>query len=765
MDINFKSITYSNIMSVGASPITVELDTCVKTLITGTNGAGKSTMIEALCFLLYGKPFRNITKAQLINAVNKKALLVEGTFTVGNNEFYIKRGIKPNILEIHKNGEQIPEMASVTEFQNYFETDLLGISLESFKQIIVLGTAGYIPFMELSTPKRRDLVEDLLDVAILGEMESLNKAHVKELTANMNAITSSTESKEREKATVQRGIDAQQAQTESLIETQSGQLRSLVAGIRDLNNDAATAASASMNLIEPSEDDLNVKIEDLKIEFNKIDYQEQIDAVIVPDDADLKAELETVAVPVKPIIDVEKLKLDESKSYEKSIADLPMIADLPDDVPPYVVGYSDVLDTAEIVSQITEIKFDIKNYKSILKFHETGGDCPTCGSSADSCDNTDDYKTLLQTRETKLAVLEAQLENVVKTHTEKTAEESKRYGEYLITEKAYQEAVQKHRLDSIQRENDLASIKREYERVIDKIDADAKSVEHDYALRLNTYTARIDAIKAAHNQKIVEQNALIASLKAEMQSAGSVLESKILALRTEFDAKVVEVEAMRTRLNDKVTMIKAQVDEETKRAKDLKAAIDKLRETSYDTSELDKLTDEINELKLKKSELFEQNYCRGIISSMLKDNGIKASIVKKYIPVFNKKINEYLHRLNADYSFHLNESFEETIKSRGRESFAYASFSEGEKTRINLALLFTWRDVASMISGVNINLLILDEVADGSSDADGVAAINKILDNLNSNVFVISHRTENVDDSFQRHIKMKKQGRYTVREQ
>lgn len=765
MDINFKSITYSNIMSVGASPITVELDTCIKTLITGTNGAGKSTMIEALCFLLYGKPFRNITKAQLINAVNKKALLVEGTFTVGNNEFYIKRGIKPNILEIHKNGEQIPEMASVTDFQNYFETDLLGISLESFKQIIVLGTAGYVPFMELSTPKRRDLVEDLLDVAVLGEMESLNKAHVKELNANMNALTSSIESKERESATVQRGIDAQQAQTNSLIESQSVQLRSLVAGIRVTTDDIESTKESIENMNELSEDEMNSKIDILKLEFNESVYQSQIDAVIVPAESDLEREILSVVVPSKTIIDVENLKQQETNAYQHNINNLPVIVGLPDDVPPFVVGYNDVLDTSKLVSQISEVKFDIKNYKSILKFHETGGDCPTCGSSADACGNTDDYSTLLEKRENQLLALESQLDTIVKTHTEKTSEESKRYGEYLIAEKKYQDAVQKHNIDTVKRENDMVCIKRDYEWAINKIDTDAQTSEHDYTIRMNAYSAQIESIKAAHNQKIVEQNALIAKLTADMKSAGSILESKILALRNEFDAKVIELKSLRNRLTDKIDLLSLQVAEETKRAKEMKLAIDNLKTTVYDTSELDNLSKEINEFKLKKSELFEQNYCRGIISNMLKDNGIKASIVKKYIPVFNKKINEYLHRLNADYSFHLNESFEETIKSRGRESFAYASFSEGEKTRINLALLFTWRDVASMISGVNINLLILDEVADGSSDADGVAAINKILDNLNSNVFVISHRTENVDDSFQRHIKMKKQGRYTVREQ
>ena len=771
MEINFKDITYSNIMSVGASPITVQLNACTKTLITGTNGAGKSTMIEALCFLLYGKPFRNIKKAQLINAINKKGLLVEGNLSVGKNDFYIKRGIKPDLLEIHKNGEQIPEMASITEFQQYFESDLLGISLESFKQIIVLGTAGYTPFMELSVPKRRDLVEDLLDVAVLGVMDSLNKIESKNINSNISAIELSVDSKERETVTIQRGIDAQRAQTDALVSTQVAQVRELVGGVKSTLEDIKTLEESILKIEQskPSKLDVDDAITKLSKSYDKSIFEEKINSVVVPSDSDLELKLSFLEQPVSEceykrlIDDVESQFKIHTQEYDDAISNVPVLRNEPENVPPFEPESIDGLNTTEFDEIIQDANFVIKDCVSKIKFHNDGGECPTCGGSADaSGSDVQNFIKLSNDAETRRSAAITLKDDATYLYNQDISFERKRYAEYVESEKSYNQEMREFNADSINQSNLISAINQKYNKQTDDYRAELLSIDNNTKQIAEKYDNMVAFTKREHIALVNEANTLINSYKNEMDSASTKLASLVNTLQNDYNVSLQEHTASIVRINDKIAAQKQQVTLNVDRAKEIKAIVDKLNETVYDTSELDAITKQISELKLQKSELFEEKYCRGIISTMLKDSGIKASIIKKYIPIFNKKINEYLGKLNADYSFHLNESFEETIKSRGRESFAYASFSEGEKTRINSALLFTWRDIASLVSGVNINLLILDEVADGSSDAAGVEALNSILDKMNSNIFVISHRIENVNESFQRHIQMKKQGRFTV---
>lgn len=559
MKLIFNRIKYQNLMSVGQKPVDIQLDEVKKTLITGKNGGGKSTMLEALCFGLFGTPFRKIKKGQLVNTQNKKNCLVELWFTYGKDSYHIKRGIKPNVFEVSKNDVLWDESSSLGDFQTRLESSLK-ISSTAFKQVVVLGTAGYTPFMELTTPNRRKLVEELLEVAVLGSMSDLNKAEVKGLTQEMTLVENKIDSLRREIEAHQTYIDRQKMTEDS-------------------------------------------HVDDLRQEFDK-----HIDAVRTY--RDQLSELETRLVEL-------------SEQYDSSLSGK-------------IVQYTNALDKLE--NALTDRQSMLESFKS--------GKCPTCNQSFADHD--------------KVSATEHNISDIISKQKE-------------IKEK----------LDITKQ---------------DKVKSD------------------------------------------EVNQEMSVIQSQA----TEIKSKM---------------MVHAQS------AKTLKAKISELENTvEIDYSQVDALKAEMQKQKDLKTKLFDQKYTRTLAADLLKDSGIKASIVKRYIPVFNKKINHYLKIMGADYTFTIDEEFNEQIKSRGREDFSYESFSQGERARIDLSLLFTWRDISSLVSGLEINLLILDEIFDGASDADGVKSITRILDSLNSNVFIISHREEHDKEAFGRWIQMTKKGRFSVME-
>lgn len=547
--LEFKRIRYQNIMSVGATPIDIQLDGFKKNLITGVNGAGKSTMIEALCFGLFGKPFRNVKKGQLINSVNKKKLLVE----IWVGDFYIKRGQKPEIFEVYKNDQKLDESASTKDFQEYFES-LIGMNLASFKQIVVLGTAGYTPFMSLPAAGRRKLVEDLLDIAILGEMDKLNKGYIREITQNV-------------------------------------QMLDLKAG--------------------------HVK-QQLDI------HQKHIDDISKASEENIKR--------LQTMYDQEVANAKAEKASEEKLVNELMDIVLPEDP-------SQALNKINIA--IAQIGAQIQGFDRVIHMHEAGGTCPTC------------------------------TQPIVAGNDSKVRE---------------QKEHSEHKLSLIREK------------------------------------------QAEYNEK--------AEIYKKVQTQAEEIKRAIASHRANLTASVT-------------------------RAKNIQKAIQDLQTERVDNSEeMSKLEHELGQFINEKSVLVMEKYHRGFITDMLKDSGVKASIVKKYIPFFNERIAFYLNLMEADYSFTLDEEFSETIKSRGRETFSYTSFSQGEKARIDLAMLFTWRDVAEKVSGTKISLLVLDEVYDGSTDTQGVQAFNTIIDNLQDSVYIISHKDHDPDD-FDRHIQMVKRGRFT----
>lgn len=554
-----KKVIYKNIMSVGAQPITIILDKHQKTLVTGKNGAGKSTFLEAITFALFGKPFRDVKKGQLLNSSNKKDLLVELWMEFDGKEYYVKRGQKPNVFEVHVNGKQLDESASARDFQEQFE-QLIGMSYSSFKQIVVLGTAGYTPFMGLSTPARRKLVEDLLEVSILAEMDKLNKSLIRETNSQIQVI--------------------------------------------DVKQDGITQQIKIYNDNEERQKKLSGD--------NAARLQTMYD--------DLVGEARTAKA------NIEKLTDD-------------LLAIIIDDDP------SNALDTLD--RQAAALQNGFQTYNKVIGLYDHGGDCPTCMQALDTHSNlVSKIKDKANTLQTNIQEIQSQRREL----------------------KAIQDEV--HRQQSVAR--------------------DIKTQIQGHK------STAITAVEKAKKVKV-----LIEQAAAEFISHA-----------------------------DEIAVLQADLDKIVK----------------------------------EKTTLVMEKYHRGILTEMLKDSGIKGAIIKKYIPIFNKQINHYLKIMEADYVFTLDEEFNESIKSRGREDFSYFSFSQGEKARIDIALLFTWRDIASKVSGINISTLILDEVFDSATDTDGVKTIGTILNSLqDSNVFIISHRDHD-PQAYGQHLQMKKVGRFTVME-
>ena len=563
----FQNVRWKNLLSTGNSFTEVQLNKASNTLIIGDNGAGKSTILDALCFGLFNKPFRSIKKDQLINSVNQGGTLVEIEFIIGNREYLVRRGIKKNLFEIYQDGKLLNQDAKIKDYQEFLEKNILKLNFKSFTQIVILGMS-FIPFMQLRASDRRTIIEDLLDIEIFSVMNYLLRSKV---TQNKNDI-----------GTVDIAL--------SLSENEQ---------------------KLTKIMIDKLKEDKTVQIKKNKKDIEK---HEEF----------LKTHKENINQIIKKIE-----KLNESISDESNTR-----------------GKIDSLHDYQ-----RDIEKNIDKYEDEIEFYEKNEACNTC--------RQDIPKTF---RKSMIENFHAKMHEC---------------GQALLK---------------------IGNTLQEKEKRIHEIDTILSNVDFQKA-------------EIAHNQNTIDAC-------------------------TQYIKKVAKQ-------NEEISQMADDIDEKKK--------------------ELDVIDKDIEIYNKEKEKLSNQKYLYELATTMLKDGGIKTRIIKQYLPIMNTLINKYLAQMDFFVSFNLDENFNESIKSRHRDEFTYDSFSEGEKMRIDLALLFTWRAVAKLKNSANTNLLILDEVFDSSLDAAGTDEFMRILNNLvkNTNVFVISHKGEILFDKFKSVLKFEKRKNFS----
>ena len=562
--IYFEKLRYKNFLSTGNTFNEINFEESPTTLVVGQNGAGKSTMLDALAFALFGKPHRKISKGQLVNSINAKGTLVEVEFRIGSQKYKIVRGIKPNKFEVWVNGNMVNQNSHAKDYQSLLEKNIIKLNHKSFHQIVVLGSSSFVPFMQLTSQARRDVIEDLLDINMFSKMNSLLK----------------------EKISITKDKINENGHEINLINSKINSHKRLISELMTVNSQQRKQKEKRIDELQKEADTINQDSVKLLADIDKYLPQTQ-----------------------------DKLKEVNSRKEKLN-------------------GF------------MSDFKWKLNEYGKQSKFFRENEQCPTCDQAVEE-----------NHRKEKIATAESKASTV-------------------------QEA-----LDSCKK--------------------DIKKQE--------------DILEGIHEQlKICE------------------------VWQREVSGQTAQINT----INQNIRTLQSEISELSEGTGDLSSA----------NQELETLRGDKESLQDAKYKLGEEHSYQQVMGELLRDQGIKSKIIKQYLPVINQLTNQYLQTLDFFVHFDLDEAFQETIRSRHRDSFSYDSFSEGEKQRIDLSLLFTWRQIAKMKNSVATNLLILDETFDSSLDAEGVDNLMKILYTLgeDTNVFVISHKGELEDAQFQRKIEFVK---------
>lgn len=566
----FKSIRYKNFLSTGDNWTEVQLNKSDHTLIVGQNGAGKSTMLDAISYALFGKSHRSIKKAQLVNSINNKGMEVEVQFDIGSKSYKVVRGIKPVKFEIYVDGTMINQNSHNKEYQKVLEQNILKLNHKTFHQVVVLGSSSFVPFMQLSALNRRDVIEDLLDIGVFSKMNYILKERNSILKEKINQIYHTIE----------------------INETKTASQKKYIRDISKLNSDAKKQQESTIS-----------------------ECRAEVEALVL-ENAEKQVLSTAISEEVSPVLQSARVDLQLLNNNESDIN--------------------------------AKVKLLVKE----AKFYEKNDQCPTC------------------TQEIHQSFKEGKLEEARNTASE--------------LQTALKECAEKQ---------DTCN----------------------------------DQISAA-NERMIESQGYLQQVQVNLQT--------IATLNKTIDKSMKEIDSLGNANSDLADANK----------------------------EFDELTKQYHSLVGDRNKMTDQAAYNSVVSEMLKDTGIKTKVIKQYLPVINQMVNQYLSILDFYVHFDLDEKFEETIRSRHRDSFSYDSFSEGEKQRIDLALLFTWRQVAKMKNSISTNLLILDETFDSSLDEAGIDNLMKIIHTLgdDTNVFIISHKGEMLEGKFDSKIEFVKKKNFSA---
>ena len=563
----FKRISYKNFLSTGNQPIKIDLSISQTTLIVGTNGTGKSTLLDALCFVLFNRPFRIIKKEQMVNTINNGDCIVEVEFDVGTKNYIIRRGIKPNLFEIFCNGKLINQDANNVDYQKYLETNIMKLNYRSFIQVVLLGSSSYEPFMKMKPRYRREVVEEILDIRVFGLMDLILRSQQSDLQKKLTEVRHQCE----------------------LIKTKYETEAKYLTTLETKGSDNLTV---QQNKIEENQE-------------NRLKYEQKLQSLN-----------EAIAVSQNSLInqDTTAKKVKDLEKFE------------------------------------TKIEQNISTHKKTLDFFKDNDTCPVCTQSIDA--NFKEEKCNHET--TTISKLESGLKQLVEE-------------------------------------------------------------------------------LGGHEEKMTQFNQM---------------SNKI----TEMNVEIAKINGSLSALKKHSDQIQLEISTASQKDSDIEKIELELEQMKVDLAEADEKLKGVQE---------EKDYV-DVLREILNDKGAKANIIRKYVPIMNQLINKYLQSMDFYISFNLDEEFNETVKSRFRDTFNYNNFSEGEKMRIDLALLFTWRDIARMKNSTNTNLLILDEIFDSSLDGQGTDDFFKIIKGLEKeNIFIISHKGDILFDRFTNIIKFEKHQNFT----
>jgi len=567
--ITFKTIKWKNFLSTGNVANELQLDSHTSTLIVGTNGEGKSTMLDALTFSLFGKPFRNVNKNQLINSINKKNCLVEVTFEANNREYKIIRGIRPNIFEIYCDNELINKDAALKDYQKVLEQQILKLNYKTFTQVIILGSSSFVPFMQLPTGQRREVIEDILDIRVFSVMNSILKEKVTETKDNLNNI-------EHKVITEKTKIESQKNLIEVLVNSKQDTIANIQ---KKIDNNASEIQSARSVIVQLNEEITNLKAKTIK---------------------------------EKEIL----LNIDKAKSLK------------------------------------VKTRHTIESCAHDMNFFSNNDVCPSCS------------------------------QDINEIHKQKV--------------------------------------------IVD----------------LNTTIE-------SNSAKITELDEVIVKLQNQIDV--------ILEISNQITDKNIDISTY----NNTITILNNQITEHTSEIEQIKL---NTGDIDVEKKKLKTIAEDAMLLITNKNTLLEQRNLQEAAQILLKDTGIKTAIIREYLPAMNKLINKYLTAMDFFIHFELDDGFNEVIKSRHRDEFTYSLFSEGEKQKIDLALLFSWREIAKIKNSANTNLLIMDEIFDSSLDASGTEMLMQLLNEmpLGHNVYVISHKGDQLLDKFENTIRFEKKNEFSI---
>ena len=567
--ITFHVIRYKNFLSSGNVFTEIELDSHKNTLIMGHNGAGKSTLLDALCFVLFGKPFRKVNKGNVVNSINNKNCVVEIEFTINNKLYKVIRGAKPNVFQIYCEDKMINQDAAAKDYQEHLEKNILRMNYKSFTQVVILGSASFVPFMQLSANDRRSVIEDLLDIQIFSAMSTVIKNRLQLNREHLEKNRVRLTSKEENKSYIEQTLASLKANNEEKLR------------------------------------ELESKKNDLEQEYIK---QECV---------------------------VENLKIDYEKATENDL-----------ELSPLKSKHS------KMIGLKAKMEGNMERLTKEVEFLNENDTCPTCHQSIDA-------------------------------------------------------SFKENRLEEM--DTKASELSRGLNKIADQIDGVLAEIE------------KIDEVLRNINQ-----------IKMDLSSAKSSY----------------------NHIANNLSQVTKQIEEF--------AISDKTTQESE--RQLTAVQHDISSLEEEKKALLDDRQYIDLATTLLKDGGIKTKIIKQYLPIINKHINKYLAKLGFFVNFHINESFEESIKSRYRDEFSYQNFSEGEKLRIDLAILLTWRQIAKLKNSVNVNILVFDEILDRAMDATGIDEFIKIMWEMGdkgTNIFVISHK-DTMTDRFQRTIRFEKIKNFSV---